>query len=219
MNKKILKILIATLILFVGLGAVCATQSNTTDDIISAQPDDAIAISENNDEALAIENETSNVLEANSEVDELSAAENETQDVLEANNNISDVLTVENDPQKVEAPVNNTVEVLSAEVNQETKLAVASSDDVLTASIHYKTVTLAKMKFPKKYIHTDYKNLPKKWKKIYDKREKKFMKTYTKNLKKLKKKNWKPVSDPFTKVKYKGKTAIIYVKLKCYKYY
>lgn len=212
LNKSFLKVIIATLILLIGVCAVSASDSISTDDVIAAQQDDAIAIEEN--DALAVEDEGQDVIAASEDADEVLAVE-ENPEVVEASADAVEILAAEEQPEAIAAS-DDPDDVLTVGVKDDVKLSV-SSDDVLS-SVKYKTFTLAKMKWPKKYINTDYSDLPYKWQKIFDKRSSKVYKTEAKKLKSLKKKNWYAYGDPYTQVKYKGKNAIIYLKLTCYKY-
>ena len=55
MKKGILKILIATIILLIGIGAVNAIECNSTDDVISFDKSDEIAVSDNSSNLVDID--------------------------------------------------------------------------------------------------------------------------------------------------------------------
>ena len=218
MNKTILKILIGTLILLIGIGAVSAIEHNSTDEFLSAEQTDEISIMENNTEVIAVN-------ESNTEV--LSAENNNT--VISVNENNTEVLSAEN---------NNTV--ISVCENNNTVISVSNDDDLTSDSssetqplgtqTEYKTVYLGKMKFLKKYkkwVLKGYKPPSKKNKKAwknhitFQKAVKKQMKQFEKTMKKIVKKyqaqNWKFYEDPYYKIKYSSKYMYLRFYANCYR--
>ena len=85
MKKGILKILIATIIFLIGIGAVNAIECNSTDDVISFDQSDEIAVSDNgsdlvgiedSDEVLIVENASNEIIAQNNDVEILSLSDN-----------------------------------------------------------------------------------------------------------------------------------------------
>ena len=189
MYKNISKILICSLILVLAIGAVSATENNTADDAILTQSsDDVVAVSEDDVDVIAAEEQKEDAIAASE--DQVIAASEEKEDTLTVSEN-EDTLKVEKQDNALSLSISDSKEKLS--------------------SYKTKVFTLAKFKFPYKYIHTSYKNLPKKMKKLYDKR-------YNKKLKKIKAAGWKASNEPYYKITKKGSNAYITYKLKCYKY-
>lgn len=227
-----LKILIATLILLIGAGAVSAIDNNSTDEVVSVEQTEEISVIE--------DNEVISVNESNNEV--LSVENNDT--VISVSGNDSEVLTADNNNTVISVSENNS-DVLSVE-NTNSVISVSSDDDLTASSpfakdpqmtqskTQYKTIYLGKMKFLKKYkkmllygYKTPSKKNKKAWKKhiAFQKAVKKQFKQWKKNAYKIKKyiknNHWKPLgsNNPYYKIKYSGKYINMYLYAKCYRTY
>ena len=64
MNKAILKILITSLILLIGIGAVSAMDDNSTDGVLSVEQTDEISAIDNNDTVISVSENNSEILSA-----------------------------------------------------------------------------------------------------------------------------------------------------------
>lgn len=231
LNRTMLKILIATLILLIGAGAVSAIDNNSTDEVVSVEQTEEISVIE--------DNEVISVNESNNEV--LSVENNDT--VISVSGNDSEVLTADNNT--VISVSENNSDVLSVE-NTNSVISVSSDDDLTASSpfakdpqmtqskTQYKTIYLGKMKFLKKYkkmllygYKTPSKKNKKAWKKhiAFQKAVKKQFKQWKKNAYKIKKyiknNHWKPLgsNNPYYKIKYSGKYINMYLYAKCYRTY
>ena len=199
MNNKILKILICTLIFFIGISAVNASEFNTTEELMTNESNEVISGSME-DDVLNLD-DCLDDLESVSEDDFLKVkTENEqiafsSEDVLSAENNSNEVLTIENNAVGVLSRSNEN-KVLSVKVNDSVltgsstgKISYPPADDVSGDSVTQEYEhTFFKIKMPKKYwkyMNTNYKKTPKKFKKWF---KKTFKKKFNKSLKKLKKK-------------------------------
>lgn len=190
MKKQILKILICTLILLIGIGAASAIEDTSTDETISfEEPDQMVSVSdideeisgdEGNNEVLAAESDGAVELESASGEIQTSEAGNEELKTAEGENN--NAISV------------NEKDVLTMDVEKTEKLTDtnSTSDDAQT-KVEYKTFNIAKLKIAKKYKKYYSKNaseVPKKVKKHMNKSMKKMKKSAIKKMKKLKKNHW-----------------------------
>ena len=238
MNKNILKVFIATIILLIGIGAVSAIDYNNTDDLTVIDEENTINVKENSEiveaahnenESLATENNAKTTAVNENDSESLSAENNAKTTAVNENN--SEVLTAESESEKLES-VNTAREVLT----------VSSDDDKLSLLYHdspashytqsktqYKTFTLGKVKIPKKYKSILYKtpskknkkawNLYKQFKKFEKKAMKKLKKSIIKVIKKAVKSHWHGYGDVKYKLKWSGNYYVLTFYQKAYRTY
>ena len=204
------------MILVLAVGAVSAMEGDSFDDVMASEPgDDVVAVSEDGADVIAAEEQDGDVIAASE--DEVVAVSEEKEDVIAASENDEVIAAGENN-EVVAASENDVVGVSDSD----SVVSVSNSDNAekLAGYGYYKTkvFTLAKFKFPYKYINTKYENLPYKMQKLYDKRYKAFQKKLVKSVKKIKAKGWQASKNPTTQVYKKGSNAIIVIKLSCKKY-
>ena len=206
-------ILISTLILLMGIGAVSAMEHNSTDEFISVEQNDPISVM-NDDNNTVI-----SVSENDGEV--LSVESNNT--VISVSGNDSDVLSAEN---------SNTVIAVSSDNDLTGYSPFAKEPQMTQHKTQYKTFYLGKMVFPKKYkkmalygYKIPSKKNKKAWKKhiayqkVYKKQFKLFKKSATKVIKKIKANHWKGIGDIYYKIKVSGNRMIIRYYGDCYRTY
>ena len=205
-------ILISTLILLMGIGAVSAMEHNSTDEFISVEQNDAISVMNDNNTVISVSGNDSDVL---------SAEGNNT--VISVSGNDSDVLSAEN---------SNTVIAVSSDNDLTGYSPFAKEPQMTQHKTQYKTFYLGKMVFPKKYkkmalygYKIPSKKNKKAWKKhiayqkVYKKQFKLFKKSATKVIKKIKANHWKGIGDIYYKIKVSGNRMIIRYYGDCYRTY
>ena len=206
-------ILISTLILLMGIGAVSAMEHNSTDEFISVEQNDPISVMNDDNNAVI------SVSENDGEV--LSVESNNT--VISVSGNDSDVLSAEN---------SNTVIAVSSDNDLTGYSPFAKEPQMTQHKTQYKTFYLGKMVFPKKYkkmalygYKIPSKKNKKAWKKhiayqkVYKKQFKLFKKSATKVIKKIKANHWKGIGDIYYKIKVSGNRMIIRYYGDCYRTY
>lgn len=230
MKKHIFGILICTLIL-IGIGAVSAVDSNSSDEIIYSGQNDEIAIADSELEELSIENDEQSVSANDSEI--IGAESNDEKIAISDDAEVDEISAVESNDDSYSGVGNDNV-VLASNVKEDNKLSSSDgdsvADDAIQTKTEYKTFSLAKMKFSKKYkkwalkgYKVPSKKNKKLWKKhkayqkAYKKQLKIFKKVFIKNAKSMVKKHWKAYSDLYYTVKNSGKNFYIIFKMKCFR--
>ena len=209
---KFKRILLITLLLAIlTIGAVSATQHNSTDEILSVEQNDEISIIENNTEVISVN-------ENNTEI--LSAENNNT--VISVSANDSEVLSAEN---------HNTIISVSNDEDLTSYSPFAIEPQMTEHKTQYKTLYVGQAKFLKKYKNmiNGYKIPSKKNKKAWKKhiafvkasikQYKKVMKTSKKVIKKAAANHWHAYGNSYYKIKYSGKYVYLKFYWDCYRTY
>jgi len=225
MNKILLKILISTLILLIGIGAVNAIECNSTDesitseqfnanysnegcDILCAVNDDSMSVSNQNTEALSAVNDNENACDMDSEV--LCAVNDDSMSVSNQNTEV------------LSAVANNEEPVLTSSLNED-EIFDYSFGKLNDSPTESKSFLVGTMKLHKKYWksylkHCGHKKTSKKFKKMFKKKLKTLKKSIKKKLKKLAKKGWfGSVDECLYDIKHKGKYYVFYYYATCYR--
>ena len=239
MNKTILKILICTLILLIGIGAVSAIEHNSTDELLSVEQTNEVSVIEDNTEVISVNESNTEVLSSENNNTAISVCENNTE-VISITENGTEVLSAE-DNNTVISVNENATEVLSAE-NNNIVISVSNDKDLtgyspfatepqMTQSeTQYKTFYLGQVKFLKKYkkmflygYNKPSKKNKKAWKKhrSYLKALKKQRKKIEKRVPKLKSKlnaqHWHPYGDLKYNLEYRGNYMYVRFYGDCYR--
>ena len=229
---KFKRILLITLLLAIlTIGAVSATQHNSTDEILSVEQNDEISIIENNTEVISVNENNTEILseENNNTVISVSANDNE---VLSAENNNTVISVSANDSEILSAENHNTIISVSNDEDLTSYSPFAIEPQMTEHKTQYKTLYLGKEKFLKKYKNMalyGYKKPSKKnkkaWKKhiayqkAFKKQFKKFKKTATKVLKKAVANHWHAYGNMYYKIRYSGKYVYLKFYWDCYRTY
>ena len=165
--KKIM--LIMLLLVVLTIGAVSATENNSTDDVVSIEQTVEISTIDNSSEVLS--------------------ASDDDVEVVAADDNASEVLSVENNNESL-AVSSDGGDVLSVAADQET--LASSYGSTVQGFTNYKTFTLCKFKLPIRYLKFENGYKPSKknkklWRqyKSYKRYAKKTLKRIYKNFKKV----------------------------------
>lgn len=211
MNKNILGMLICTFVLLVGISAVNAIDSNSTDELMACNSDDAISVCADDGEVLSVEDMENEVISVNDD-DVISAGNDE---VLNAEINddgegviCDDVLGAQSNEECLSAVEDNSTVVLAAS-QPPTDVPVAKPvithssnlklqklsryETMLTKEAVFAKVKMLKKDFKRFVLKTPSKKNKKLWKKYvkFDKvMDKKLAKSMKKRIKAIKKK-WK----------------------------
>ena len=213
MKKQIFKILIFSLILLIGIGAVNALDFNSTDIYRSSEQNNPISTYNESIEVLTVENENNNTLSANDNTTEVLSLENTKNNVISVNSE-NNVISLSNETNNV---LTQTKEksILSLHWSYYTK-----------SKTQYKIFTLAKARMSTKLLkYSDYIPTTKnkiEWNqyKLYKKQNKnvkiQIRKSTLKVLKRAVKQHW----HPYTEVWYRYKLSSKYCTCTYYqKYY
>ena len=206
-------ILISTLILLMGIGAVSAMEHNSTDEFISVEQNDPISVmNDDNNTVISVSENSSEIL---------SAEDNDT--VVSVSDNSSEILSVEN---------SNTVVSVSNDDDLTSYSPFAKEPQMTQSKTQYKTLYLGKMKFLKKYKNMALYgyNIPSKknkkawrnhigYQKMFKKQYKKWIKFANKVAKKAKANHWHAYGDLYYKLKYSGKYMYMLFYADCYRTY
>lgn len=216
MNKKILKILIATIVLLVGIGAASAMESNSSDDAVAVDQADEISV----DEASNVANveksndESDGDVLALSDNDELSMAADE--DKLASDDSSDNGLEY-----KTFAVGKLKVSKKYAKLIPMEKKIDKYKKNIKKAKTLYKETHANKFKKKVKKLKVKYKNYVKNYKKL----AKEFKKAFNKQMdplksqvvyitEKLARSNWKPCSKANANAVIKGKYMVFIFKMK-----
>ena len=226
MNKTILKILITSLILLIGISAVSAIDDNSTDGVLSVEQTDEISAIDNNDAVISVSENNDEILSA--------------EDISENN---SEILSAEDNDAVISVSENNS-EILNME-SSDTVISISNDNDLTSSSpfdqnpqmtqseTQFKSIFVGKLTFLKKYkkmalygYKIPSKKNKKAWKKhknyqrAYKKQRKIFKKYLIKALKRAKANHWHDRGfDLQYKVTYSGKYMHIKFYEKCYRTY
>ncbi|WP_410320314.1 calcium-binding protein [Methanobrevibacter sp.] len=224
-------ILISTLILLMGIGAVSAMEHNSTDEFISVRQNDAISVMNDNNTVISVSGNDSDVLSAEGNNTVISVSGNDS-DVLSAEGNNSVISVSGNDSDVLSAENGNTVIAVSNDNDLTGYSPFAKEPQMTQHKTQYKTFCLGKMVFPKKYkkmaiygYKIPSKKNKKAWKKhvayqkVYKKQFKLFKKSATKVIKKIKANHWKGIGDIYYKIKVSGNRMIVRYYGDCYRTY
>lgn len=237
MNKTIVKIFICALVLLVGIGAVSAMEQNSTEEFLSLDQSDEIAIIDNNtedfvqicndDEAIVDSDNCSEVLSAKNMDNELDLVDDNGGEVLSAKNtevesgsangNGSQVLASFYPPSDI--PLGEPVITHSSNLKLEKTMKI---DTMVTKELVFAKVKMSKKDFKRFVLKTPSKKNKKLWKKYkrfnkkIDKKLKKSMKKKIKSIRKKWKIDWYYGIRPIFVVK--GKYCTLYFACMCYKY-
>ncbi|MEE1335281.1 hypothetical protein [Methanobrevibacter sp.] len=228
MKKTILKILMCTLILLIGIGAVNAIEQNSTDELLSFEQNDQIDISEDNAEVSAVsEDNCSEVLSVENEENEIAAVSDNGSEVLSVENNEEEVVSVsENNSQVLtgseppsDVPIGNPVITHSSNLKLQ---KTTNSGTMKTKEMVFGKIKMLKKNFKRFVLKTPSKKNKKLWKKYIKFKKtvnKKFKKSMNKRIKAIKKKwkiDWYYGIRPIFVIK--GKYCTMYWTCLCYKY-
>lgn len=233
MNKKILKILIITLILLMGIGAVSAIEHNSTDEFLSVEQTNEVSVIEDNTEVISVNENNAEVLSSKNNNTEISVCKNNTEVIsitengTEYNNTVISVN--ENNTEVLSAENHNTIISLSNDKDLTSDSPFATEPQMTQSKTEYKTFYMGKMKFLKKYKNmiNGYKIPSKKNKKAW-KKHKAFQKAFKKQKKQLGKtafelglslgvSNWNLHGNPYYLIKTNGKYIYVLFYQECYR--
>ena len=228
---KFKRILLITLLLAIlTIGAVSATQHNSTDEILSVEQNDEISIIENNTEVISVNENNTEILseENNNTVISVSANDNE---VLSEENNTTVISVSANDSEVLSAENHNTIISVSNDEDLTSYSPFAIEPQMTEHKTQYKTLYVGQAKFLKKYKNmiNGYKIPSKKNKKAWKKhiafvkasikQYKKVMKTSKKVIKKAAANHWHAYGNSYYKIKYSGKYVYLKFYWDCYRTY
>ena len=236
MKKCILKILIVTLILLIGIGAVSAIEFNSTDEFMSVDQTNEISIDnstetlavENNDEVISVSENNTDVLSGESDNEVITVSENSTR-VLSSESNDSVISVSENNSDVLNAESNS--KEISVSNNDLLSYSPFAKDPQFTQSeTEYKTFFLGKVKLYKKHLkfangYKPSKKNKKAWKsyksykKSFKKSRKKFKKHAKKVIKNAKRNHWHGDGDVWFNYKKSGKYYVYYFYQDAYRTY
>ena len=217
MNKTIVKIFICALVLLVGIGAVSAMEQNSTEEFLSLDQSDEIAIIDNNTEDFVqICNDDEAIVDSDNCSEVLSAKNTEVESGS-ANGNGSQVLASFYPPSDI--PLGEPVITHSSNLKLEKTMKI---DTMVTKELVFAKVKMSKKDFKRFVLKTPSKKNKKLWKKYkrfnkkIDKKLKKSMKKKIKSIRKKWKIDWYYGIRPIFVVK--GKYCTLYFACMCYKY-
>ena len=232
MNKTILKILIGTLILLIGIGAVSAIEDNSTDEFMSFEQNDEISVMEDNSEIISIGEDDSEPLSSQGSDGIFSVCENESES-LSSHDSDGIISVSEDNGEPLNLKDSDAVISVSGDNTLSTNSSSEQEPQKIQSHTEYKTFCLGKLVIPKKYKKfylKDYKPSKKnkkawknykKFKKLLKKRGKKLSKHVSKTAKSIKKNHWKPSGKKSLslKIKYRGSNICTYFYMSVYRTY
>ena len=235
MNKTILKILIGTLILLIGIGAVSAIEDNSTDEFMSFEQNDEISVIEDNNEIISIGENDSEPLSPLSSQDSdgiISVCENES-GVLSSQDSDGIISVSEDNGELLNLKDIDAVISVSGDNTLLNDSPFAQDPQMTQSQTEYKTFYLGKLVIPKKYKKfyiKDYKPSKKnkkawknykKFKKLLNKRGKKLSKHVAKIANSIKMNHWNPLGEDSLsyKIKYRGSNIYTYFYIYTYRTY
>lgn len=236
MNKILLKILISTLILLIGIGAVSAIEFNSTNETISFEQNNEISINENMCNITSAENNEEDVLSVIDDSDEVISLETNDNNFISINNNNTDIIRAENNEENMSITLvsiennkeivsaGNNNDIISASINENEKLELApdcsivsydtfEGNDGYMHEMKSKAFLIGKMTLHKKYwkMFLNQKKKTKKFKKLYKKKIKQLKRAISKKMKKLKRNGWYgSYNEGYDDIKRKGKYYVFY---------
>ena len=232
MNKTILKILIGTLILLIGIGAVSAIEDNSTDEFMSFEQNDEISVIEDNNEIISIGENDSEPLSSQDSDGIFSVCENESES-LSSQDSDGIISVSEDNGELLNLKDIDAVISVSGDNTLLNDSPFAQDPQMTQSQTEYKTFYLGKLVIPKKYKKfyiKDYKPSKKnkkawknykKFKKLLNKRGKKLSKHVAKIANSIKMNHWNPLGEDSLsyKIKYRGSNIYTYFYIYTYRTY
>ena len=191
MNKTILKILISSLILLIGIGAASAMDNNSTDNALAVENDEILAI-ENNNTVISVSENSSDVL----------SVQNTSSIISVSSDDLTSYSPFAQDPQMTQSSTRYTTVFVGK----------------MTFLKKYKNMALYGYKLPSKKNKKAWQK-HKNFQKALKKQTKLFIKSAAKKANKVKANHWHTIGDLYYKVKYSGRHIEIRFYADCYRTY
>ena len=223
MNKKIFKILMATIILIAAIGAVNAVDSNFTDDSIAVEEANDISVADEDVEAASIEDANDEIGAEDNGEEVIAAGENEERAVVCDSEKLASDSDDSSDSDmeyktfvigKMKFP-KKYLKLDSMEKKMDKYKKKIKKYKSLYKKTHANKYKKAIKKFKAKYKkqNKQYKKSSKELKSILKKELKKFKKTSLNKIRNIVKYNWQAYSEAFSDTQIKGKYVYLIFKM------